>query len=332
MQAQVGRWFCALMMALTLAWVASPTLAEEEAATEGKVAVVNGAVITRVDLDKEMSRLQRQLFRLGETVQGSTSSEIESGALENLIDFELLYQEGLEKGIKVDEAALDERLNAMKIRFPSEAEYENALADMNLSETALKSQFERSMTIEQFIDEYFGQKVMVSDEESKAYYDDNLDSFKQAEQVQASHILIKVDPQADESQKAEARKKLEEIQQKLNEGRDFASLAEEFSECSSRSRRGDLGYLRRGQAVKPFENAAFALNVGEMSDIVETEFGYHLIRIADKKPETIIPYDEIKDSLSQYLKQKKVREAVKVHLAKLKEEAAVERFLPEAQE
>jgi peptidyl-prolyl cis-trans isomerase C len=307
-------------------------MAQEKEPSDEKVAVVNGTVITRSELDKEVGRLQRQLVRMRQPATASTRSELERDALGNLVDFELLYEEGRKKGVKVDEAALDERMNAMRKRFATEAEYKEALSGMNLSEAVMRSQFERGMTIEQFVDEHFVQNVTVSDDESKAYYDANPDSFKRPEQVQASHILIKVDPQADESQKAEARRKLEDIRQKVLEGGDFAALATESSECPSSAAGGDLGYFRRGQMVKPFEDTAFALNPGETSDIVETRFGYHLIRLTDRKPETLVPYEEVKDNIGLYLKQKKVQEAVRSYLGKLKEEAEVELFLPEAQE
>jgi peptidyl-prolyl cis-trans isomerase C len=145
--------------------------------------------------------------------------------------------------------------------------------------------------------------------------------------VQASHILIKVDPQADESQRAEARKKIEEIKKKLGKGGDFAALAKEFSQCPSGSKGGDLGYFRRGQMVKAFEEAAFALKRGEVSDLIETKFGYHLIKAIDKKPETTIAFEEIKSKLGRYLKQNKVQEEVRQYVEKLKEKVKVERFL-----
>jgi peptidyl-prolyl cis-trans isomerase C len=151
--------------------------------------------------------------------------------------------------------------------------------------------------------------------------------FKQPEQVRASHILIKVEPQADESQKAAARKKIQKIQQRLQKGEDFAALAEEFSQCPSSAKGGDLGYFRRGQMVKPFEEAAFALKPGEVSDVVETKFGYHLIKVIEKKSETTIAFEDIKDRLEQYLKQEKVQKEVSLYAQKLKEKAKVERFL-----
>ena len=321
-----SRWFWALVTVLAAVLLASPALAGEKQAPEDKVAVVNGSVITRADFDGEVRRSQQRALKMGKSLSDSQLSKIKKQVLENLIDRELLYQESQKQGVTVDEAAINEQLRKLKERFSSEAEFKSALSKRNLSETALRSQFKRGMAIQQFIDKQFVQKITVSDEESRAYYDGKPDRFKQPEQVHASHILIKVDAGADESRKAEARKKLEMIQTRLRKGEDFGVLAKEFSEGPSSVKGGDLGYFRRGQMVKAFEEAAFTLKPGEVSDIVETEFGYHLIKVIDKKPATTMAYKDVKDRLEDYLKQEKIQKEVRLYVEKLKEKAKVERF------
>ena len=327
MQAKRRRWLWALLTALVLTLVFSPLVAAEKNPSENKVAVVNGSVITQAKFDREMRIAQRRSSSTGKPLTDSQLSAIKKETLEQLIDRELLYQESQKKGIKVDETAVKEQLETLKKRFPSEAEFKNALSKMNLSEAGVKSEFARGMAIQKLIDKEFVQKVTVSDKEVKAYYDSNPDLFKQPGQVRASHILVKVDPRGDASQKAEARKKIEKIQQKLHKGEDFAALAKEFSQCPSSAKGGDLGYFKRGQMVKPFEEAAFALNSGEASDIVETRFGYHLIKVVDKKPKSTITYEDVKDKLGQYLKQEKVKKEVSLYIEKLKQKAKIERFL-----
>jgi peptidyl-prolyl cis-trans isomerase C len=327
MQAGKSRWFWVVVAFLAVVLVGPPGLAKEKQPPEGKVAVVNGSVITLADFDREMGRVQQRLFGRGKPPGGSQLSEIKKEVLENLINHELIYQESQKKGITIDEAAVDEQMKKWKGRFSSEAEFKSWLSKENLSEAAIESRFKRNMAIQQFIDKEFVQRITVSDEESKTYYDSNPDLFKQPEQVRARHILIKVDSGVDESQKVQARKKMEKIQEKVRKGEDFAALAKESSEGPSSARGGDLGYFRRGQMAKSFEEAAFTLRPGEVSDIVETEFGYHVIKVIDKKPETTIAYDDIKDRLEKHLKREKVRKEVRLHVEKLKEKAKVERFL-----
>ena len=94
-----------------------------------------------------------------------------------------------------------------------------------------------------------------------------------------------------------------------------------------RGRGGDLGYFTRGQMVKPFEDAAFAMKPGEVSAVVETKFGYHLIKVTDKKPETTMSYDDVKERLEEFLKQRKMQEEINVYVKRLEETAKIERFV-----
>jgi peptidyl-prolyl cis-trans isomerase C len=329
MQAKRRRWLWTVLTGLALASVFSLLAAGEKNPSENRVAVVNGSVITQAEFDREMHMAQRRFSSMGNPLTDSQLSAIKEQTLERLIDRELLYQESQKKGIKLDEAALDEKFRK---QFPDEAKFRNILSSMNLTESALKFQFMRGMAIQRFIDKEFVQKVTVSDKKIKDYYDSHPEFFKQPEQVRAGHILIKVDSQADESQKAEARKALKKIQQKIEKGEDFSAIAKESSQCPSSAKGGDLGYFRRGQMVKPFQEAAFSLRPGEVSDIVETKFGYHLIKVMDKKPESTIPYKDAKDKIKQHLKGENVQEEVSLYVAKLKEKAKVERFLKKAQQ
>jgi len=331
MQVKCRKWFWVVLTALVLVSVTSLLVAAEKGVSKDNVALVNGSTITRADLDRLMASARGRLSRAGKGLSGSQLTEMKKQALENLIDRELLYQESQRQGIKVDEAVINEEIDALKKRFPSEAELKKSLARMNLSETAMRLEFTQGRAIQQLIDKEFGQKVSVADKDVKAYYDKYPDFFKQPEQVQARHILIKVSPQAEEAAKAEGRKKLENVQQKLHKGGDFAELAKEFSQCPSSADGGKLGSFKRGQMVKPFEDAAFALKAGEVSDIVETKFGYHLIEVTDKQPETTISYEDVKDRLKQYLRQEEIQKEVRVYVETLKEKAEVERFLPEKQ-
>jgi len=136
-----------------------------------------------------------------------------------------------------------------------------------------------------------------------------------------------VESNADEDKKGEARQKIVVVQEKLKKGEDFAVLAKEYSEGPSNTRGGDLGYFRRGQMVKPFEDAAFTMQPNEVSDVIETRFGYHLIKVYDKKPEQVLAYADVKEKLNQRLKQQKVEKEATQYVDQLKKDAKIEKFL-----
>ncbi len=319
--------FWRLLIILALITLASPAGEAESQPAEQKVAVVNGTVIKQAELDSEMNRYLARLQQTGRFPNDLERSQIKKQVLENLIARELLYQESQKKGIKVDQKEIDGQLTALIGRFPSEAEFKTALSRMNLTEADLRFQFERDLAIKKLLDGQIGDKVAVSEKETRAYYDANPETFKKPEQVRASHILIKVDPGADEAKKAEARTKIESLQTKLKKGEDFGALAKEYSEGPSGPKGGDLGFFGRGQMVKPFEEAAFTMKPGQVSSTVETRFGYHLIMVTDRTPESTFSYEEVKDRLDQYLKQQKVQEAIAEYVKTLEGKAKIERFL-----
>lgn len=295
-----------------------------DAAAGTKVASVNGATITQGDLDKEMTRYERQLAMSGQTPDQSQLADVKKKVLDSLIGREVLKQEYQKLGIKVAESELNERIEALKKRFPSPEDFTGTLAKMNLTEADLRSQFEQDMAIKKLIDQEVASKVTVSDADVKAFYDSNADVFKTPDMVRASHILIKVDPKASDADKAKAREKIAAIQKRVQKGEDFAALAKEVSECPSSANGGDLDFFQRGQMVGPFEDAAFKLKPGEVSDIVETQFGYHLIKVTDKKPAGKMTFDEVKEELAQRLKQQKVNQELAQYIEQLKAKGKVE--------
>lgn len=318
-----------LFVFFALILFSSRTLAGETEPLESKAAVVNGTIITQAEVDSQMNMVIDRLHDSGRFPSVAELSQIRNQVLENLIARELLYQESQKKGIKADQEAVSTQFATLKAQFPNEAEFKNALGRMHLTEAELKFKIERDFAIRQLVDDQIAQKVTVSDTEMREYYDSHPERFQKPEQVRASHILIKVDPKADQLQKAEAREKITQIQKKLQKGEDFGSLAKEYSEGPSAAEGGDLGYFTRGQMVKPFEDAAFAMKRGDVSDMVETRFGYHLIKVTDKAPETTISYEDVKDRLGQFLKQRKIQQEIEPYVKTLEVKAKIERSMQE---
>ena len=324
----VQLWTAAVLLSLIL--VGGSVFAEEKKSGADKVAVVNGDVITRGDLDRAVDFGKRQAMQKGQPLDDAQLAALEKDALEKLIGIQILYQASEKAGNKVDEKQVDEKFAEFRKRFPTEEAFKKAMGEWHVTEAEMKTELKKGMVTEAFVVKNFVDKATVPEEKIKAYYDSNPQFFKKPEQVKASHILIKIKPDASEAEKAEAMKKITQAQEKLKKGDDFAEVAKAASEGPTAVKGGDLGYFGRGQMVKPFEEVAFTLEPGKVSDVVTTKFGYHLIKVVEKKPETTIPFDAVKPRIEQYLKQEEVQKEVKQFIEKSRKEAKVEIFLKNA--
>lgn len=171
------------------------------------------------------------------------------------------------------------------------------------------------------------QKVTVSDEDLKQYYALNKNKFLDPAQVKARHILIKFPPKASADEKKKAMEKAKEILERARKGADFGKLAEEYSEDTvSRKKGGDLGFFAKGKMVKPFEKAAFSLKPGEISDIVETNYGYHIIKVDDYKEERTKSYDEVKETIKEQVATEFAKSRAEEFLSAATKNAGMEIF------
>lgn len=327
MSQTIIRRFGRIAAALTLVLAAATAgVAAEKTDADAKAATVNGEVIFQSACNQEMDRIQQQYARQGMALGPDQIIQLKPRILDNLIGRELIRQQSVKSKIQADETTVNEQMDKIRKQFPSETEYLSALQKMNLTEAKIESRIREDLQIRQFIDQQIAAKVTVPEKEVRAYYDSNPDAFKQPESIRASHILIKVEPGATAAQKDEARKTIELVREKVKKGEDFGALAKVHSQGPSSAREGDLGYFKRGQMVKPFETAAFSLGVNEVSDIVETQFGYHLIKMIDKKPETIVAFDQAKNRIESYLRQESIQKKLAKYVETLKESAVIERF------
>ncbi|TRW22925.1 peptidylprolyl isomerase [Criibacterium bergeronii] len=185
---------------------------------------------------------------------------------------------------------IQELVNQKLMAIEYEKELEND-ADFN---------FELEQMKENFINQYAINKIMqeatVTDEEVEKFYKDNEEEFGESNMVKASHILV------------ENLEEAKKIKSELDDGADFADLAQEYSSCPSKDRGGDLGFFGKGAMVKEFEDAAFAMEVGEISEPVKTQFGYHIIKVTDKKVEPKQELKAIMERLRQSLTKRKQQE------------------------
>ncbi len=319
-QRYVIRTIALTLLSLAIASIASSCGRRDSAKT---VAVVNGTAIPRSSLDREISRIEQQMTQDGYVPGDDEDEDIMAGALDGLINMELLFQESQKRGFTVTESRLDMEFSMFQANFQDAETYKQALTQMQLTEGQLKTEIERGMAVNDFIDKEIRPNATVSDEELRDFYDANPEMFSEGMQVRARHIIITVAEDASDEQKQAARTRLEGIRQQIEQGGDFEELAKQHSEGPSNAQGGDLGYFGRGQMVPPFESAAFSLPIGETSDIVTTQFGYHLIQVTDKKVSDLVAFDDVQSQLRDYLVQTKLNERVLRYVDELRSTADI---------
>ena len=257
------------------------------------VATVNGNNITVKQFESTLALYKESL----EATYGSTiwDTEVEAGVkykdkfkdimLDQMIDIEAVCEQARKDKLAPSEEEVDKAFEELKKNIDADEEYKKKLEGLGIDDTYLRSQQEQDLTIQKY-KENFDKNLKISDEEMKKYYEEHkADYYK--DEVKASHILIStVDDngkELSEAKKKEAKKKAEEVLKKAKSGEEFSELAKEYSDDSgSAANGGDLGYFTKGQMVQPFEEAAFSLKSGEISGLVESEYGYHIIKVYDK--------------------------------------------------
>jgi peptidyl-prolyl cis-trans isomerase C len=288
------------------------------------LAKVNGTAITRAETERATQVLLSQ-NRAPQNLPPEIMKQAENAALDQLISAELLYQAGRKREIKDLDKQITDKVSQGKAQFGTPAEYEAALKANNLTENDLLESIRKSIVINNLLEKDIVSKIVVTDADLKKYYDENLDKFKLPEKYHASHILIGVDPQAKPEEKQKAREKAETIRKKILAGEDFATLAKAESSCPSKEQGGDLGSFGKGEMVPEFEKATAALKPGGISEVVETQFGYHVIKLIEKNDAGTVKFDEAKDKIKDYLKQTKTQKAVMDYVAELKSKASIEK-------
>jgi len=241
-----------------------------------------------------------------------------------------LNEEARKANIDVTDAELTaemtQRLAAMNPPYTLE-QYQKIVEAQGGDFEAAKRGHLRELKYSRLFDAKFGGTIAVTDADAKKHYDENIEEFQVPEKVRASHILISTrptDPNADPNQlKAQAKTKAEGLLKKVKEGEDFAALAKENSDCPSKAQGGDLGSFARGQMVPPFEAAAFTLKAGQISDLVETQFGYHIIKVTEHQDPNQIAFDKAKMGIINELTQEKRQEAARKYVDSLRQSAKI---------
>ncbi|MEK5441032.1 MULTISPECIES: peptidylprolyl isomerase [Bacillaceae] len=233
-------------------------------------------------------------------------------ALDMLITDKIIELEMEKENIEVTQKELEEEMKANADSYGGEEAFEEILASSGVDVSTIEKNIEMYLATNKLLEP----RIEITEEEMTAYFEENKDSYAQAEQVQASHILLEDETTA------------KEVLEKLEAGEDFGELAAEYSTDESNSEiGGDLGFFSRGEMVQEFEDAAFSLGVGEISEPVQTEYGYHVIKVVDKIEAKEAVYEDVKEEIKTTLFDSKMETEYIAWLDEKYEEYEIEKFL-----
>lgn len=293
----------------------------------GPIAKVNGVEVDRDEFVKKYSKMTKAFTTRKKEIPEGLAKRYKQSILKQLVDKELLAAEVKKQSIQVPAADLDKEFADYKKMFRTDENFDRYLKSSDITEEQIKANIAHNLAVTKLLET--GGELKVSDDEIKDYYEKNKARYEIKEQVRASHILLKVDKKADEAAVKAAKAKADKIYAEASKkGADFAELAKKNSEGPTAPRGGDLSYFSRGRMVPEFEKAAFALKVGDVSKPVKTQFGWHIIKVTDKKEGKQRSFDEVKESIAKLLRNKNSRKAKSELLKKLKAGAKVEVLLP----
>lgn len=291
-----------------------------EAEKNSAVAKVNDYVITKEEFNKSFDLIKTSYESQygtdvwNQDIDGKKLIDlVKEQVAEKLITDRLVLEDAQKLGIKVTQEEVDQEIQAAKDYFGGQEEFLDFLTAQNMSEEQFTEEIRRGLIIGKYREKIV-ETVSVSEEDVRKYYDENTKEFKN-DTLKASHILL------------DTREKAEEVLAKAEAGEDFAGLAEQYSvDPSAKTNKGDLGEFGYGDMVEPFEEAAFALDEGEISDIVQSQFGYHIIKVFEKTIVDVTPFEEVRDQIESRLIYSKEEAEYSRKITELREQAQIETY------
>lgn len=282
-------------------------------------AKVNGEAITLDELNEQIDQLKEQYPSMFDGADGEGRLlDFKKRLLDNLIDQKLIAQAAEEQGVDVTDSDIDNQIEQLKSGFTDDDQFASALKSAGMTEDSLRDQVREQLLTQQLMEEV-ASSVQVSDAEVESYYEKNKSQFYQQPAKRASHILFK----------PEDKKTAEKVLKLLKDGGDFSALAKEYSQDeSTKDKGGDLGWPTTAY-VSEFEDALDKLGKGEMSGLVKSPYGYHIILVTDERTGTQQTLAEAKDKIVEILQQEAKSNSYQDYLDKLREDADIEILIPE---
>ena len=283
--------------------------------------IINGQEIPQAFFEQRLQEIYPEVQqRLGDKPPAIIELSARDEARERVIEEALIEQEIDRVNPPADEALVQQELKKMLKKQETKRQLKQAGRNREIVINNMRKQLYRRLQAYEIMEAAMHQDP-ASDEDVEEFYNKNLNHFKTLEQIHASHILIR-----DKSDIG--REKLDAVIEALDSGRDFEELAREFSEDTSSEQGGDLGWLPRGQTVAKFEKVAFSLELDQISDPFETQFGWHIVRLHERQDARTQSLEEVNEQIAMMLLRERRNESYRLFLQDLKEKATIEEVKP----
>jgi len=301
------------------------TISPSEAVVDRVVAVVNQEIIILSEVEKWVSPLREQIITEDRLERREQLQAVYRNVLERLIDEKLIDQEVKKNGIKISSKEVEATVEEVKRRnAATQEDLEKALAVEGLTIEVYKKQIEKGLQRKKLINWSVKIETKIGEKELRDFYQKNIDRYRPNESYRPGHILFVVPKEATPEEVKEIKKKCQVVFEKIKGGDDFGEMAVLYSQDASNKDRGDLGYFKKGELFPALEKEALRLKVGEVSGIVRTEFGFHIIKLLDRKGVEPLPFEEVQERILADYYEREMEKAFKQYLSTLKEKSIIE--------
>jgi peptidyl-prolyl cis-trans isomerase SurA len=306
-------------------WMVWGSFSLSEAVVDRIMAVVDQEIITLVEVDRFAGPLQETIQADNRLERGAKLRELRRKVLERLIDEKILDHEAKKSGVKVTSKEVDAVVEDIKRRNQATQEdLEKALQKDGMTLEAYRQNIERTLVRSKLV--RWAVKVEPKSDEKtlRDFYQKNIDQYRTSESYHPAHILLVVPSGATAEETQEIRRKCQQVLDRIRKGADFGEMALLYSQDPSARFGGDLGYFKRGELVPVLEQAVLRLKVGEVSGIVRTDFGFHILKLLDHKEGVPSPFESVKEKVYEDYNAQEWDKAVQSYISSLKKEAVIE--------
>lgn len=285
-------------------------------------AVVNGVAISRKAL---LDVVQSLISQLDDIPDPPTTERYRREALDSLIDFELLYQDGVARQLSVSPTDVGDEMKRTEKSFPTRQDYQDALKAKGLTQKDIEVETRRALMVNRVLKDVVWPGVATPDDAIRSYYDKHQAEFTHPPQVRAGYILIRTKKGASAAERTASRAKADGLLQRARNGEDFAGLATSTSDDPATAQRGgDLGYISRGIMGDAFDQVAFGIEPGQTSDVVETPFGFMIIKVVSRREGGVAPLEEVRERIANGIRDEGRAKAQAEFVKELRAKAKIE--------